>query len=122
MKDNPNGSINNIKTAPYAFTAQAGTFNNRFEVVYPSTLSTPESTFISSSVVAYVKEAQLNIQTKGNSMKAVSVYDVRGRLLFSKSEINATDFVAQGLTTQNQVLLVQVTAENGEVATVKVIF
>ncbi|RRJ90479.1 GEVED domain-containing protein [Flavobacterium macacae] len=122
VKDNENGSVNNIKIAPYTFTSEAGTFNNRFEIVYQVNLSNPENAFTSNSVVAYVKNAQLNIQTKGNSMKAVSVFDVRGRLIFQQSGINAADFTAQGLSAQNQVLLVQVTSENGEVATVKVIF
>ncbi|MFC6096814.1 choice-of-anchor J domain-containing protein [Flavobacterium qiangtangense] len=122
IRDNSNGSINNIKLAPFAFTSEAGTFNNRFDVVYQTTLGTPESTFTANSVVAYIKNAQLNIQTKGNSMKAVSVYDVRGRLLFKQSGINNTDFVAQGLVSQSQVLLVQVTSENDEVVTIKVMF
>lgn len=122
IRDNSNGSINNIKLAPFAFTSEAGTFNNRFDVVYQTALGTPESTFTANSVVAYIKNAQLNIQTKGNSMKAVSVYDVRGRLLFKQSGINNADFVAQGLVSQNQVLLVQVTSENDEVVTIKVMF
>jgi len=122
LKDNSNGSVSNIKVAPYSFVSNAGTFNDRFEIVYRSTLSTPESTFNSSAVIAFVKNAQLNIETKGNEMKSVSVFDVRGRLLFQQSGINNTSFIAQGFNPQNQVILVQVTSASNEVATIKVIF
>jgi len=122
IRDNSNGSINNIKLAPFAFTSDTGTFNSRFEVIYQTNLGTAESTFSSNSIVTYVQNAQLNIQTKGSSMKSVAFYDIRGRLLLKQSGINNTNFVAQGLVSQNQVLLVQVTSENDEVATIKVMF
>ncbi|HEU4496221.1 MAG TPA: T9SS sorting signal type C domain-containing protein, partial [Flavobacterium sp.] len=122
LKDYADGSINNLKIAPYTFVSEAGTFNNRFEVVYQNTLSAPGSDFTSNSIAAYIKNGQLNIQTKGGSMSSVLIYDARGRLLFQQSEINNANFTAQDLSPQNQVLLVQVTSQKGETANIKVIF
>lgn len=122
LKDNTNGSVTNLKTSSYSFISQIGTFNSRFELVFRSSLGTPETTFDSNSVIAFIRNNQLNVQTKGTNMKSIMVYDIRGRVLSSQSKIDDSNIVLSGLTPQNQVLVVQVTSENDEVVNVKVIF
>jgi hypothetical protein len=53
-------------------------------------------------------------------MKEVTVYDIRGRLLVAKTNINAAE-TRINVGTTNQVLLVQVTTTEGLKATKKVV-
>ncbi|NBL64427.1 T9SS sorting signal type C domain-containing protein [Flavobacterium sp. NST-5] len=122
IKDIQTGTTHDLKAAPYSFVSNAGTFDNRFQIVYRSTLSTPDQTFTPEAVIAFVKNNALNVMTKNHEMKGITIYDLRGRLLFENNKINAENFIVPNFAPQNQVLLVQVTSQNNEVATVKVIF
>ncbi len=122
LKDTQTGNIHDLTASPYNFTTQVGQFNDRFQVIYRSALSTPENNFNASSIVTFVQNNALNISAKNTEIKGIAIYDLRGRTLFNNQEINASNFVVPNFTAQNQVLLVQVTNENNEVATVKVIF
>ncbi len=55
-------------------------------------------------------------------MKEVKIFDIRGRLVAEKTSINATDVQFSNLNTAQQVLLVQITTEEGVVVTKKVIY
>jgi len=53
-------------------------------------------------------------------MSSVKVFDIRGRLLLNKKGINASQTILNvGLS--NEVLLVQITSEDGAIVTKKVI-
>ena len=54
--------------------------------------------------------------------KEVKIFDIRGRLVAEKNNINATDVNFSQLNTAQQVLLVQITTEAGELITKKVIY
>lgn len=121
LKDNVTGVTHDIKASPYTFNATVGTFNNRFEVVYNTTLSTPESNLTPNSIVAFKRANVLNVESKNIEMASIKVYDVQGRLVYSKSGINSNTTVLSDLQVQNGVLLLQVTSTEGETATIKVI-
>lgn len=121
LKDNVSGVTHDIKASPYTFNAAVGTFNNRFEVVYNTTLSTPESNLTPNSIVAFKRANVLNVESKNIEMASIKVYDVQGRLVYSKSGINSNTTVLSDLQVQNGVLLLQVTSTEGETATIKVI-
>lgn len=122
IKDNQTGATHDLKSAPYTFTTGTGDFNERFQIVYRSALSTPKATFNENAVMAFVNNNALNIQTKNVEMKNISIYDLRGRVLFNSANINAENFIVPNFAAQNQVLMVKVTSTDNEVATVKVIF
>ncbi|NBL64425.1 T9SS sorting signal type C domain-containing protein [Flavobacterium sp. NST-5] len=122
LKDNQTGNIHNLTASPYNFITQVGQFNDRFQVIYRSALSTPENNFNSESIVTFVQNDALNISAKNTAIKGIAIYDLRGRTLFNNQEINAPNFVVPNLSKQNQVLLVRVTNENNQVVSVKAIF
>lgn len=122
LKDNATNTLNDLKSGSYTFTTTEGTFNNRFEVVYQTTLSTPQSEFAANSVVAFKRANVLNVETKNFEMASVKAYDVQGRLVYSKSGINASAVQLSDLQVQNGVLLLQVTSTEGTSATIKVIY
>lgn len=112
LKDNLLNTIHNIKSSPYSFVSEAGTFENRFVIVYQDTsLTNSEVQFDDNSVVLYKPDSRLIINSGITIMKEVKIYDIRGRLLMEKSNINAssTDF---DLGTTNQVFIILITADD----------
>jgi hypothetical protein len=111
-----------IKTTPYSFASEAGTFSDRFRIVYVNTtLGTDVPVFNSNQVVIYKNEINDFVVNTGNViMASVKVFDIRGRLLLEKTGINASQ-TTMSVGAANEVLLVQITSEDGVVVTKKVI-
>ncbi|WP_264522310.1 G8 domain-containing protein [Flavobacterium sp. N1994] len=120
LKDNLTNTINNLSAGAYAFTSAAGTFTNRFEIIYQSQLGTEHLTFSDNNVTVYTHNDELVINTENIIMATVKVFDVRGRLLQERKNINASHTsINAGLA--NEVLLVQITSEDGITVTKKVV-
>ena len=123
LKDNLLGITHNIKANPYTFTSASGVFNSRFEIVYTSSpLGTHNPTFDSESVVVYKQDQVLNVNSGATVMAKVRVFDVRGRLIFEKNNINATAVKLTDLKAEQQVLMVQITSDDNRIVTKKVVY
>jgi hypothetical protein len=121
LKDNFLGTTTNIANG-YAFTTEAGTFENRFEVVYTTeALGTNNAALATNSVVIYKDGSTLNINTGIAQMTNVTIYDIRGRALYNQKGINNTQAVVTGLQPQQEMLIVEVDTAEGKVSK-KVIF
>ncbi|WP_293871626.1 T9SS sorting signal type C domain-containing protein, partial [Flavobacterium sp.] len=118
LKDNLTSTYTNLNSGVYAFTSSAGTFNNRFEIVYQSQLANPN--FTSNTVVIYNQNNGFVVDSGNFIMSSIKVFDVRGRLIETKSNINANQATING-GFANEVLLVQITTEDGFVVTKKVL-
>lgn len=113
LKDKVLNLYHNLKNSSYNFSATAGTFNDRFVLVYKQqeTLTTQQSLFDANSIVLYKPNADLHINAGTILMDEVKVFDVRGRLLFDKKHINATT-TQINLGTTNQVLVIEITTND----------
>jgi hypothetical protein len=120
IKDNLDGSYHNITTSPYSFASAAGTFSNRFELVYQNLLSFNEINFTANSIVVYHQQNDVVISTGSTNMSTIKIYDIRGRLLIEKKDVNASE-TRLNIGSTNQVLLIQVTTIDGLKATKKVV-
>jgi hypothetical protein len=123
LRDNTTGVLHNLSAGAYTFTSASGTFDTRFEITYQTTslaVSTP--IFNESQVVIYKTPTnEISINTGNVVMSKVKIFDIRGRLLQEQKDINASQTLMNaGLTTE--VLLVQITSEEGVVVTKKVLF
>lgn len=124
LKDKLLNIIHDIETTAYSFTAVAGDYADRFELVYQnSTLSNQEYVYNGENILAY-KDAQgdLRIEAKGNLLKDVEVYDISGKTLIRKTAIDHNVIVLSGITPENTLLLVKIKVEDGTVVARKVLF
>jgi hypothetical protein len=122
LRDNITGVLHNLSVGGYAFTSASGTFDTRFEIIYQATsltVSTP--TFNESQVVIYKTPInEILINTGNVVMSKVKVFDIRGRFLQEQKDINAAQTTINiGLV--GEVLLVQISSEDGVVVTKKVV-
>ncbi|MBC8884204.1 lamin tail domain-containing protein [Flavobacterium piscinae] len=119
IKDNLLGIEHNLRNSAYAFTAEAGVFADRFEIVYESTLSLDNPTF--NNVVVFSKNKSLEINAGSETISAITVFDIRGRKVASQEELN-TSVASIDLTgLASQVLIVQIKMTNGQLMTKKVV-
>ena len=120
LKDNLLNTVTDLNAGSYSFASAIGTFNSRFEVVYQSTLAVTNPTFTANSVIAFSANGEIRINSGSTIMELVRVYDLQGRLLVEKKQINASE-TKLSTTATNQVLLVEITADNGSKITKKII-
>jgi hypothetical protein len=122
LKDNVLNTIQNLKNGSYTFNAAQGEFPSRFEIVFDSSLlSTNSNVFNDASVIVIKNNNGISIETGNNTMAKVAVYDIRGRLLVTKTNINANTAILNNVATSNQVLIVRITNTNNQTVTKKIV-
>lgn len=123
LRDTVTGTVHNLSEGAYAFAAEAGTFNARFEVVFQSsTLGVTDPVLSENQVVIYKTPSnEISINTGNFVMDNVMIYDLAGRLLFQQKDINDSQTVIKvGFATE--VLLVKIKTQDGKSVSKKVLF
>ncbi len=120
LKDNLLNTVTNLGAGSYSFASAVGTFNSRFEIVYQSMLAVNNPEFTTNNVIAFNDNDDIRINSGSTLMEQVRVFDLQGRLLVEKKQINASE-TRINTTAVNQVLLLEITAANGIKVTKKII-
>lgn len=113
--------VHDIKATNYSFTALAGTYTNRFSVIYKTALSNDDFTANLQDVMAYKSNSNLIIESMQHTLQAVTIYDLQGRSLYSNHQIGAKKLIIDSLVTDNQLILVEITTDKGKI-TKKVLY
>ncbi len=122
LEDKQLNIIYDLKTAPYSFTANAGTFNNRFQLRYTNTkLKNTEFNSTDNQVVITSNNQEILIISAIEKISSVSVFDVLGRKILSLENINDTNARIEKSKFATEVLVLKIKLENGEVITKKVL-
>ena len=115
--------IHNIKDTPYAFTTEAGTFDDRFVLRYTDkTLGTGDFNPLSNQIIISKDKNELKIKSELETIKRVTVFDLLGRKVFEKEAVNSNEFGSSSTGLSKQVGIVKVTLANGQVISKKVVF
>ena len=120
LRDNYTNTVQNLSLGNYSFTTAIGVFSDRFEIFYQNSLGVNNSVFNSNQVIIYNQDNLTHINSGNIIMNSLKIFDVQGRLLYSKSGINDTK-TSLKLGFENQILLYQITSQDGEIVTKKVI-
>lgn len=112
IKDNLTNATHNIKEGAFTFASEAGTFNSRFSIVYQNVTLGVENPVDTNSIVVFTKNNSININSGNITMETVKIFDIQGRMLFEQKDINAATTSITNLKATQQVLIVQVTANN----------
>jgi hypothetical protein len=120
LRDNLSGTIFDLHSGAYNFISEAGNFDSRFELVYQSsTLGVVPSEFNANHVLLY-KDLTNNliINTGSETMASVKVFDLTGKLLVDKKDINS-NHAAMNIGIANEVVVVQIISDKGVTVTKK---
>ncbi|MFE3867393.1 T9SS sorting signal type C domain-containing protein [Flavobacterium sp. LS2P90] len=113
--------IHDLNESSYNFTTQAGTFNDRFVLRYTGknlvtkSFKKPENTVLVSNV-----NKQITINSSVEMIDKVQVYDLLGRAIYQKMNINNNEFSIQNLIRNHQTLLVKVLLRDGQIVASKI--
>jgi len=117
LKDNVLNIYHDLSEGDYSFATEAGTFNDRFEVVYTSeALGTTTPQLNANSVIIYKKDNTLSVNAGTAVINSVTVFDIRGRKLASVTGVNATATVVAGLEVANEILIIEVNTAQGRIS------
>jgi hypothetical protein len=113
--------IHDLNQSSYNFTTEVGNFNDRFVLRYTNkTLGTQSFDKSEKIVMVSNKNKQITINSSGERIDKVQIYDLLGKTIYQKGNILATDFVTSTLVTNHQALLIKITLQNGAILTRKI--
>jgi hypothetical protein len=103
------------------FTTETGTFNNRFQIKYTSNLAVDNPDFSLNTVLVANDSNNIYVKSSAKELKSVEIYDVRGRLILSKDNINNFNVTFANIGIAHQVLIVHITSVDGKKVSKKII-
>ncbi len=117
LRDNLTGMIANLSNGSYTFITEAGTFENRFDILYNTqALGTDVPTIDANNVVIVKQGTTITVNSGSVLMNGITIYDTRGRKVYSMSDINNTQTAINNLTAEQQVLIVEINTVKGKVS------
>jgi hypothetical protein len=113
--------IHDIKSNPYLFESQAGTYSERFDVIYQNgTLSNPN--FSLENSVKVVTNEQIHVYSSLEPIESIIVYNVLGQKLKEYKEVNNNSFTLTSLQKNNTTLLLKIKLQNETISIQKAIY
>jgi hypothetical protein len=123
LEDKVLNVIHDLKSDPYVFASAAGTFNNRFVLRYTDgTLGDKDFKAESNKVVVAIKNKQIKINSFGETIDKVTIFDLLGRQIYQKNKVNSNELSITNAASSSQTLLVKTTLQNGQVVTEKIVY
>jgi hypothetical protein len=124
LEDKLLGKTQDLSLAPYTFTTEKGTYNDRFLITYKSnvTLGTDDFETEKNGLIISSKNKEIKIQSSFEMITHVTLYDISGKLIAEKTKVNAQEMLLTNIAAYKQVLLVNVTLENGQTISKKIIY
>jgi len=121
LKNNITNTYHNLKNGSFTFNAQAGTFNDHFEIHFvEQTLGiNPEGS--ANNLIIYGANGVLNVKGFETNIQSIEVFDLVGKLLFVVNDVNTLDYISPSINTTSPILIARVTDQNNLVTTKKVI-
>ena len=119
--DSVTGATHNLTNGAYTFTSEVGTFNDRFIVAYAQeALGTDIPAVQTKEVIVYKSGKQVKVEAPA-AINTVTIYDMLGKTIFQKSNVDGTSFATSELNVAAQVIVVQVTLDNQQVISKKIL-
>lgn len=114
VHDAVSGITHNLSESAYNFITEAGSFDQRFTIVYQAeTLGV--GTITKGTNVLVTQNQHLELQAQGFDIAKVEIYDLRGRLLYSKAQAAQARFTATDIQAETQIVLVKIYDAQNEV-------
>jgi hypothetical protein len=121
IEDTYSSVIHNLSDGVYTFTSPAGTFNDRFIIRYSNSILGVDGTD-ARNIVVYAQQKNVMINSGNDIIDTVSIFDLTGRLLFTKSGYMNSQINVNGNDWTSQVLIVRMLTFDKTVITRKIIF
>ena len=112
----------NLRNGSYTFATEAGTFDARFKIVFVENyLSNNDVAANTNAVIVISKDNVLSVNAGTYTINNIDIFDIQGRKIYSKENVDASSTSISDLRAKNQIILVQIATDHG-VVTKKVQF
>ncbi|WP_223032487.1 choice-of-anchor D domain-containing protein [Hanstruepera marina] len=120
LKDNEFGYFHNLIEAPYSFNSEAGTFNNRFEIVFRTDALSVDEVVANSNQLQIIEldsdQVKFSLDSQNLTIKTIEIIDLLGRTIyrfngssrsetFSLSNLSSSAYSARVTLSNNQVIV-----------------
>lgn len=123
IEDKLNNTIFNLKSGSYTFNTEIGTFNNRFVLHFTDkTLAVNKFETEKDSVLVFNKNKQIQIDSRVEVLDKITIYDLSGRKIYQKNNVDSIRFSVLNLVSSQSVVLVKIVLQNGHTVSKKIIF
>jgi hypothetical protein len=123
VEDKSNNRIVNLKNENYTFNTVSGSFNDRFVLRFTDkNLALNELEKDKESVLVFNESKQLQVNSTKEFIDEISIYDLAGRKIYERNNINNIDFSLLDLVSNHQVLLINIILQNGHSVVRKVVY
>ncbi len=123
IEDKKTGEIHDLRASNYTFTTEIGTFADRLVLRYTNkSLGTGDFENIEKGITVSIKDKAVKVVSSNEAIQDVTIFDVAGKLLYSKKKAGTSELLISNLQSSNQVLLIDITLENGYKTTRKIVF
>ena len=125
IEDKLTNTVTDLKSGNYTFNTVAGTFNDRFVLRYTNTnktLSTTSLNTLANTVLVSNKNKQIKVNSFAQTIDKVTIYDLLGRQIYQKDQVNSNELSIANLVSSRQTLVVKTVLQNGTIVTDKIIY
>jgi hypothetical protein len=121
LEDKVTEKVQNLKIKPYTFSANAGTFTNRFKLRFKYKKDDDDKTVSTAAVLAFKANTDIEVTTTESTMESITVFDLVGRVLFTINDLHGNHFTIPNIVLNQQALILKVTMTDGSVVTKKML-
>jgi len=123
LKDNLLGTEHDLKQNAYLFSTEIGRFDNRFELKFTNkVLGMNKPSLDNETVLIFTTKDQIKINSTTENIMSATVYDLTGKKLLSKNNLNNTKIILDKPTKLSGVFIVKIRLENNREIAEKVVF
>lgn len=120
LEDKELNIIYNLREAQYSFIANEGTNSNRFNLIFKNV--TNNDPIDTENTVWVSTENSLTIHSNIQNIKSVRVFDLLGRILTNKENINGKTITLDKVIKNNTGLILEIVLENNQTLFKKTIY
>ena len=123
LEDKMLNVVHDLNQSPYSFTTQIGSFDKRFVLRYTDkTLGNNTFDSDDNQLVISKNKRELKIKSEVETIMSVTVFDLQGRKIYQNSALNSNTFTTSSISLVNQIAIVKVTLQSGQVISRKINF
>ncbi|WP_055444556.1 GEVED domain-containing protein [Lacinutrix himadriensis] len=121
IEDTYTNTIHNLRVNPFSFNINAGTYNDRFILRYTDNALSIQDYELSGLEIIAPNNSFIKVKSGNDNISTVIVYDLLGRVLINKTEINASEIRFNNPNFSEGTFIVKAILSNGKQKIQKVV-
>ncbi len=122
LEDKELNVIHDLRQAPYSFYALSGVYNDRFVLRYTDGRLSTEDNQLNENDLFVISDDNIQIVSNNLKIKNIEIFDVLGRLLVSKTNVDSNTLIVDEIVKSNNVLIINIILENNTKLSKKIMF